>query len=244
MKVAAVTEQGRRKNNEDSFFKYSNDKLYGGMIADGMGGHNKGDAASKLAVNIIKEYIMSHFSSDMDSFDVSELLRTAVIKANEKIYQMSVKNPLYEGMGTTATIAMVFDKSLITAHVGDSRAYIIDDKGVQRLTKDHSYVSELIERGVIGEEEAKRHPKRNCITRAVGTERSIIVDINIKKYKGETVLLCSDGLWAYVEDEKIYDIIKNNNEIDEAAKQLVEMAMLNESSDNITAVIFKGCEKM
>ena len=108
MKVVAVTDVGRRQNNEDSFFKYRNDKLYGGMVADGMGGHNKGDLASKLASDVIKDYIMSHFEDKMDSFDVSELMRTAVAKANEKIYQMAIKNPICMGMGTTVTMAFVF----------------------------------------------------------------------------------------------------------------------------------------
>lgn len=239
MKVVAVTEQGRRRGNEDSYFKYSNDKLYGGLVADGMGGHNKGDMASKLAADVIKDYIMSHFSDDMDSFDVSELMRTAIVKANDRLYKMALKNPICIGMGTTVTMALVFDKWLITAHVGDSRAYLIGKNGIERITRDHSYVHELVERGSISEEEAKRHPKRNCITRAVGTERSIMVDINVRNYGGETVLLCSDGLWAYLEDEKIYSIVKNSSSPEEAAEQLVEMALLNESTDNVTAVIFR-----
>ncbi len=239
MKVVAITEQGRRKSNEDSYFRYSNDKLYGGLIADGMGGHNKGDMASKLAADIIKDYIMSHFTDDMDSFDVSELMRTAIVKANDKIYSMALKNPICMGMGTTVTMALVFGKWLITAHVGDSRAYLISNDGIEKITRDHSYVRELVERGSISEEEAKRHPKRNCITRAVGTERSIMVDINVRNYGGETVLLCSDGLWAFLEDDRIYSIVKNSTSLDEAAEQLVEMALLNESSDNITAVIFR-----
>lgn len=238
MKVVARTEQGRRKNNEDSFFEYCNDRLYGGMIADGMGGHNKGDVASKLAGNIIKDYIMSHFRDDMDSFDVSEMIREAVVKANEKIYQISVKNPICIGMGTTVTVSMIFGKWLITAHVGDSRAYLLNENGIERITRDHSFVGELVENGSITEEEAKRHPKRNCITRAVGTERSIMVDIDVRKYNGETVLLCSDGLWAYVADREIYDLVKNSGSYEEAAEQLVEYAELNNSNDNITVIIF------
>ena len=240
MKVVAVTDSGRRGNNEDSFFKYSNDRFYGGLVADGMGGHNKGDMASKLAADIIKDYIMTGFNVTMDSFDVSELIRTAILKANEKIYSMSVKNPICKGMGSTVTLSMVFDRWLITAHVGDSRAYLINDKEIVRITRDHSYVSELIERGTISEEEAKRHPKRNCITRAVGTERSIIVDINVREYNGETVLVCSDGLWAYIEDENMMRLIKDAKNLEEAAEQLVEMALLNGSSDNITALVFSG----
>lgn len=240
MKVVAVTDSGRRGNNEDSFFKYSNDRFYGGLVADGMGGHNKGDMASKLAADIIKDYIMTGFNVTMDSFDVSELIRTAILKANEKIYSMSVKNPICKGMGSTVTLSMVFDRWLITAHVGDSRAYLINDKEIVRITRDHSYVSELIERGTISEEEAKRHPKRNCITRAVGTERSIIVDISVREYNGETVLVCSDGLWAYIEDENMMRLIKDAKNLEEAAEQLVEMALLNGSSDNITALVFSG----
>ncbi len=243
MRVVAVTEQGRRENNEDNFFKYRNDKFFGGMVADGMGGHNKGDVASKMAVDIVKDYIMMNFETDMDSFGISELMRTAIIKANEKIHQMAVKNPICVGMGTTATLAMVFKNWLVTAHVGDSRAYIIGKNGIEKITKDHSYVSELVERGVISEEEGKYHPKRNCITRAVGTERSIMVDINVREYNGETVVLCTDGLWAYVEDEKILELIRDNPDIEVAAEYLVEMAILKNSSDNITAVIFNNQEQ-
>ena len=240
VKVVAVTEVGRRTNNEDSFFKYRNDKLYGGLVADGMGGHNKGDLASKLAKDVIKDYIMSNFEDTMDSFDVSELMRTAVLRANNKIYEMATKNPICLGMGTTVTMGFIFDKWIITAHVGDSRAYLFNGSSVEKITKDHSYVRELLDRGVISEEEAKRHPKRNCITRAVGTERTVMVDINVRKYKGETVFLCSDGLWAYVEDEKICEIIKNSPDEEVAAEQLVEMALLNGSNDNITVIIVKG----
>ncbi len=240
MKVVAVTESGRRENNEDSFFKYSNDRFYGGLVADGMGGHNKGDMASKLSADIIKDYIMGGFNTTMDSFGVSELIRAAILKANENIYSMSVKNPICKGMGSTVTLAMVFDKWLITAHVGDSRAYLINDNEIVKLTRDHSYVGELIERGTISQEEAKHHPKRNCITRAVGTERSIMVDVNVREYNGEIILVCSDGLWAYIEDEKMMQLIKDAKNLDEAAEQLVEMALLNGSSDNITALIFSG----
>lgn len=240
MKVIAKTEKGRRENNEDSFFKYSNDKLFGGLIADGMGGHNKGDVASKLAADVIKDYIMSNFKITMDSFDVSELMRNAVTKANEKIYQMSVKNPICKGMGTTITMAMVFDKWLITAHVGDSRAYLLGDSKVEKITRDHSYVDELIEQGVIDNEEAKHHPKRNYITRAVGTERSVLVDINVRKYAGETVVLCSDGLWAYLDDDAILRTVKNSGDFETAAEHLTELALLNGSNDNITVIIFKG----
>ena len=240
MKVVAVTEVGRRTNNEDSFFKYRNDKLYGGLVADGMGGHNKGDMASKLASDIIKDYIMSNFKDTMDSFDVSELMRTAVLKANNKIHEIAMKNPICEGMGTTVTMGFIFDKWIVTAHVGDSRAYLYNGSTVEKITKDHSYVRELLDRGVISEEEAKSHPKRNCITRAVGIERTVMVDIKVRKYKGETVILCSDGMWAFVEDEKIAEIIKNSSDEEVAAEQLIEMALLNGSNDNITVIIFKG----
>ncbi len=240
VKVVAYTEKGRRENNEDSFFTYSNDRFFGGMIADGMGGHNKGDVASKLAADIIKDYIISNFKITMDSFDVSEVIRNAVIKANEKIYQMSVKNPICKGMGTTITIAMIFDKWLITAHVGDSRAYIMSEAGIEKLTRDHSYVDELVENGVISPEEAKRHPKRNCITRAVGTERSVMVDINVRKYAGETVLICSDGLWAFMDDEKIFRTVRDSEDFEVAAEHLAELALLNNGSDNISVILFKG----
>lgn len=240
MRIVAITDQGRRESNEDSFFKYSNDKFFGGLIADGMGGHNKGDVASKLAADVIKDYIMSNFKPTMDSFDVSELMRAAITKANDRIYQMAVKNPICKGMGTTVTMAMAFDKWLITAHVGDSRAYALEKDTIEKLTRDHSYVEELIDRGVINAEEAKRHPQRNCITRAVGSERSVMVDIGVHRYGGETVVLCSDGLWAYVSDADILKTVKDSENFEIAAEHLVELALLNGSNDNITAIIFKG----
>ncbi len=239
MKVVALTDSGRRENNEDNFFKYTNDKLFGGFIADGMGGHNKGDYASKLACDVIKDYIMTHFELTMDSFDISELARAALIKANDKIFQMSVKNPICKGMGTTATLALVFDEWLITAHVGDSRVYVINDEKIVKVTHDHSFVDELIEKGAITEEEAKRHPKRNYITRAVGPERSIVVDINTQRYNGETVLICSDGLWAFLDEEDIKKTVLESETLDQAAENLIELALLKNSNDNISVVLFK-----
>lgn len=239
MKLVAVTDKGRRPTNEDSFFKYRNDRLFGGMVADGMGGHNKGDVASKLAADIIKDHIMSNFKSDMESFDVAEMLRSAVSKANERIFQMSVKNPICKGMGTTVTMAFIYDDNIITAHVGDCRCYLVSQKGAKKITKDHSYVNELIERGAITEEEAKKHPKRNYITRAVGTERSITVDINVRRYNGETVLIASDGLWAYVDEDKLCELINDCEDFELVGEHIVEMAILNDSDDNVTAVVFR-----
>ena len=139
------------------------------------------------------------------------------------------------GMGTTATLAMIYQNKIITAHVGDSRAYMIGDE-IKQITKDHSYVQELVSRGEISPEMAKNHPKKNYITRAMGAEDTVKVDISIKPYNGETLVLCSDGLTNFVEDDEIRTYIKNKSNLQKSAEELVALANERGGGDNITIV--------
>lgn len=143
------------------------------------------------------------------------------------------------GMGTTTTLSMLYGGKVITAHVGDSRSYMIADDSIKQITKDHSYVQELVARGEITQAQAKNHPKKNYITRAMGAEDTVKVDITIKPYNGEKILICSDGLSNYVEDEEIRENINKQNTLQEGAQALVDIANERGGRDNITVVVLE-----
>lgn len=238
MRIGAKSDIGRyRKLNEDSFFIYRNEKLVGGMVADGMGGHKAGEVASRMAADLVKEGIMDGFEPELDYVEFSELVRRSIIAANEEIYRESKCSGNTTGMGTTVAAAFVFRGKLITANVGDSRVYAVGD-AIRQITRDHSYVGELVERGEITEETAKTHPQKNYITRALGTDAFVKADILIQHYSGEIIVICSDGLTNLVSDEQIMTIVKSHEDFDEAAQELVELANKKGGTDNITCVIF------
>ncbi|MEE0945166.1 MAG: Stp1/IreP family PP2C-type Ser/Thr phosphatase [Clostridia bacterium] len=240
MRIGAMTDIGRyRKLNEDSYFIYRNELLVGGMVADGMGGHNAGEIASKMAAELIKSGIMDGFYPDMDYMEFSELVRRVFQEVNEEIYRMSKVSRNNTGMGTTATAAFVYRGKLITVNVGDSRVYAVKDKEIKQLTKDHSYVEELVEMGEISPEVAKNHPQRNYITRALGTEAFVKSDILINDYNGEIIVICSDGLTNMLADSQIADIVTENEDFENAAKALVKLANQKGGADNITCVVFE-----
>ena len=165
MRIGAVTDIGKqRKLNEDSYFVYRNKNLLGGMVADGMGGQNAGEVASAMATGTVKEYIINEFNPEMDYVEIGEMIRRAFLKANERILDYSKTDSTLSGMGTTATLAIIYQEKLIIAHVGDSRAYIIEEDKIRQITNDHSFVQELLSRGEITKEFADRHPARNYIT--------------------------------------------------------------------------------
>lgn len=240
MEFACVTDVGRqRKNNEDSYFIYRNDYLCGGLVADGMGGHTSGELASRMAADIIKQYIITKYNPKMDYMEMAELLKTAFVVANAEIYK-AAKRPENNGMGTTATLAFLYQERLICVHVGDSRCYLISDDGIEQITNDHSFVGELLRNGQITEPEAMYHPNKNLITRALGAELTVKSDINMSGYKNETVLICSDGLTNMLSDEQILEIINKTENLDTALHKMVELANKKGGNDNITAVAFRN----
>ena len=203
-----------------------------------MGGENAGEIASSMACDIIKEYIMNEFNPEMDYFQLAEVIRRAFIEANDRIFAYSKKDKQLEGMGTTATLAIIYKGKLIVVHVGDSRVYLIDDEGIHRHTKDHSYVQELLSRGEITREFAERHPAKNYITRAVGSEDILKADVTVSDYHGETVVICSDGLSNMLSDNQIEDIIRENDDLQFGAVELVKLANKKGGLDNITVIVF------
>lgn len=216
-----------RTTNQDNY--YIDEQAKWAVVADGMGGHNGGETASTVAVSEIKAAMDKRLS-----------LTEAVSNANREVFKMSVENKTLIGMGTTVVICRVEDDVANIAHIGDSRAYLYSDGKLEQITKDHSIVQQLIDCGTITEEQAKYHPQRNLITRAVGTERNVVADINsVNLKKNDIILICSDGLSSYVEDDKIKHILEETDDISVVDK-LIEEANKNGGKDNITAVIIKA----
>lgn len=239
MQFGAVTDIGmKRKINEDNYYVNESDTFPYAIVADGMGGHQAGEVASMMVVDIIEEQLRNNLNTELDYVEAGEVLRQAFIFANSTVYNYAKDHYKIMGMGTTATLAMVYQGKVITAHVGDSRAYMAGDDIVQ-ITRDHSYVQELVSRGEISPEMAKHHPKKNYITRAMGAEDTVKVDISIKPYNGEIIVVCSDGLTNFVEDVEILAHLKKQNTLEEGAQKLVELANSRGGRDNITIVALK-----
>lgn len=239
MKFGTITDVGRvRKINEDTYKVFAGSDYSYAIVADGMGGHLAGEIASEMSVNKIAEYINEHMNTELDKFQVKEVMRQAFMYANKEIYEYSCSNESVMGMGTTSTLCMIYDNNLIFAHVGDSRAYKIFDS-LEQITRDHSFVQELVKLGQITPEEAKHHPRRNYITRAMGVEREVKVDTGVLEYRGERILLCSDGLFNDLDDAELFETAKDGD-LQDCVERLVKLANERGGNDNITAVLMEG----
>ncbi len=243
MRIGAATDIGLvRKLNEDSYYLNDDDKFTYGIVADGMGGHEAGELASMMMVDIVNNRAGVWLTPDFDYVEAGECIRRAFVEANSIIYTYAKEHHQVMGMGTTATFSMIYQNKIITAHVGDSRAYAVGDT-ITQITRDHSYVAELVARGELTEDEARHHSKKNIITRAVGAEESIKVDIDIRDYHGECLVICSDGLTNFVEDDEIMEYIKNSEDLQQAAQKMIERAKENGGRDNITVVLIEKAEE-
>lgn len=234
MKVVSATNVGNyRKNNEDSYYLNESKKLY--VLADGMGGHLAGERASNMATEIVaKDFEDGKKIASIE--DAIEILSSSIRDANKKIYDSSQENENYRGMGTTLSCGIILDNVLIYSNVGDSRIYRIN-KDIEQITKDDSFVNYLMEIGEITEEEAKNHPKKNVLTKALGTTSDIEVIVNTLNIKDNDIFLfCSDGLTNMVPDEEIFKIVKENSPED-ARDKLLDLALKNGGMDNITFIL-------
>jgi protein phosphatase len=240
MRFGAVTDIGmHRKINEDSYYVHEDSEFPYAIVADGMGGHQAGEVASMMVVDIICNHLEKNLDPELNYVEAGEVIRHAFVAANSIIYTYAKNHYKIMGMGTTTTLSMIYQGKVITAHVGDSRAYMINDEQICQITKDHSYVQELVSRGELSPEAAKNHPKKNYITRAMGAEETVKVDITIKPYNGEKVLLCSDGLTNFIDDEEIQEYINTSNTLQEGAEKLVALANERGGRDNITIVVLE-----
>lgn len=233
MKVISATNVGNyRTNNEDSYYVDESEKLF--ILADGMGGHLAGEQASKMATEIIAKEFENIKNYKLQN--VIETMATAVKNANSEIFEKSTNNDDFRGMGTTVSLGYNLEKILVYANVGDSRIYKLN-KDIEQLTKDDSFVNYLIEIGEITQEESKHHPKKNVLTKALGTTADIDVYVNtLNIEKNDIFLFCSDGLTNMVSDVDIFKIIKENSPED-AGEKLMELALENGGMDNITFII-------
>ena len=231
MKVFVQTDVGRvRPINEDSYYLPREGERFC-AIADGMGGHNAGEIASAMAVRVFSgEMRMSRWIDGVS-------MRRAVERANAAVHARSRCVEQYSGMGTTFTALALSNGSAYVAHVGDSRAYLIRRGNILRITVDHTLVEEMVRKGLITPQEAKHHPKRNYITRALGTADQVTVDLaQIALEPGDVFFLCTDGLSNHLEDRDILELTQSDCGWEEKLQQAVQAALDDGGSDNITAM--------
>jgi protein phosphatase len=215
--VHGETETGKvRDHNEDSILKLGGEQSPPGIdallvVADGMGGHAAGEVASKLTVDYIKEQFTSGAFSSTTAGEFEEELRTLLQNVNQVVYTAG-QDTDNRGMGTTCTLVAIKDDHLYFAHVGDSRAYLLRDRELEQVTDDHSWVEEMVRAGSLSKEEARTHPNRNVITRAIGLDANVVVDTGgCALQDGDLVMLCSDGLNSMISDEEILNVLEGNS---------------------------------
>ena len=250
---AGLTNPGmKRELNEDNFLILKDEGVF--VVADGMGGHNAGEVASKIAVDTIAEFFHAAREDEdvtwpykLDptlSFDANKLM-VCVKFANRRIFKCSILTPEYSGMGTTIVSILAFDgqDELYVAHVGDSRCYCLHDGQLSQVTEDHSLVNEYIKAGQITKEQAKTFPNKNVIMRALGMKDNVLIDIQKRPAcAGDIYLLCSDGLSDMVPDNDLEALMRQDIPLDEICQQLIDLANSNGGKDNITAVLVKVTE--
>lgn len=226
-----------RKLNEDyaEFYEEKNYKVF--VLADGMGGHNAGEIASQTASKALIEYI----KENIDLIDSRELLEKGVKHANLKVYNLSHCSDTYTGMGTTLVACLITKDIILISNVGDSSCYGVKNGKVTKITKDHSLVQELLDCGSISKEQAINHPQKNVITRAIGTEVDVEVDLfEIRKDEFDFFLMCSDGLSNEVNLKEILSFNIEEEELQNICEKLVDSAKFNGGRDNITVMLFGG----
>src|SRR5699024_1780495 len=207
-----------------------------------MGGHNKGEVASKLAVENIVEFLKENLlqNNNIKIDYIDDIIKQAYHNVNNIIYEKSMNSLEFEGMGTTLVIAIIYKNNLYVENVGDSRCYLLNADGYNKITIDHSVVEELVKANIITEEEAKTHPRRNHITRAIGTDEMVIVDIFKNKIDiGDKILLTSDGLTGFVDDNTIKDILSKDEDVKDLAQELISTANDISGKDNISVILIE-----
>lgn len=221
-------------------------QLSGGLtyaiVADGMGGHQAGDVASKLAVDSFCNMLeRQHEKAEVSQEEAKMLVRQAIAEANEKVYGMASRNERYHSMGTTVVAALLGGGSAVIGHVGDSRAYRISKEKLSLLTEDHSLVNELLKSGQLSYEEAANHPRKNVLTRAIGTDAHVDIDVQSLSWDAEDMLLlCSDGLTNMVSEEQILAVLaQESDDLGAKADQLIQQALEAGGEDNVTVVLLQ-----
>ncbi|MGE5341198.1 MAG: Stp1/IreP family PP2C-type Ser/Thr phosphatase [Candidatus Omnitrophota bacterium] len=243
--VHGATDVGRLRSGNEDFFTIDNDKnLF--IVADGMGGHNAGDVASSNAVKMTDEFLTKEKLGEVrgDIRKTRETIIQSILYAHENILKMAGADPRYEGMGCTIVAALIFGNNLHLCHVGDARAYISNENGMTLLTRDHSYVMDLVINGKLSIEEARVSPLKNKLHQAVGALTAIKPDYKHCFLKeGDKILLCSDGLWDMLSDDQMHTVLKQDKPVKKLCELLITMANDAGGHDNITALVIQHKEK-
>ena len=235
--VAYKTDVGKRRTNNQDAIKV-NEALSLFVVADGMGGHQAGEVASQMTVEILERYIQEHLNVLTPETCIVE----ALVEANKRVYLKSLEVEDYRGMGTTCSVVLFKDDELHIGHVGDSRVYFIDDE-IKQITRDHTLVDDLLHMGEISKEEALVHPKRHVITRAIGTDPTVEVDYQtVEQTNLKKILICSDGLTETMNDKEIINMV-NTHSIEDSVEKLIALANDRGGTDNISVVLLSndGC---
>lgn len=244
IEIASLTDVGlQRSNNEDSYLFWepvSDDDFRRkgrlAVVADGMGGYEGGQEASRLAVETVRHIYDSAFSGDPQ-----ETLLAALATAHENIQRYGEEHPQFQGMGTTCTAVSIVGHELFFAHVGDSRLYLVRDARISRLTRDHSYVGRLVESGIVRSEDAESHPQRHILTAALGSGREVLPDapeMPILLEEGDALVLCTDGLWSLVSEAELSRVVRSNPP-SQSCLALVNLALERGGPDNITVLVLR-----
>ncbi|NLJ41421.1 MAG: Stp1/IreP family PP2C-type Ser/Thr phosphatase [Clostridiales bacterium] len=230
-----------RKSNEDYFYIPINGDIENvAMIADGMGGHNAGEIASRMAVETVMEYLAQHMKQGGYSASPGDLVRESFMKSNNKIFKCAESDEALQGMGTTLVLSYFEGDTVHIGHIGDSRGYLVRNGTVIQVTKDHSLVQELLDNGTITLEEVENHPQRNIITRALGTDLTTDIDYyRLSIEDGDIIILCTDGLVIHVDLQQNIDLIQSGITMQELSNALVSLAVEQGGLDNITVVAIK-----
>ena len=244
MRAWGMTDVGlRRHENQDTyaFETFGAPDTVVAVVCDGMGGVSGGQLASSLAVSTFMEELHALAHVDMTVEQVREMESFCVARANRAVYDRAREDVVYHGMGTTLVAAVASPDVAVVCNVGDSRAYHIGAEGIRRVTRDHSVVEEMIEAGNITPEQARTHPNRNLITRALGPDQNTACDAFIVPLaEGDSLLLCSDGLIVTAEDNELFDIVRAENDGAVALERLLELARSRGAPDNVTAVLIRN----
>lgn len=242
MEAWGLTDVGNvRSQNQDAFriVELGKDALLA-VVCDGMGGAKSGNVASRLASEVFSEEVKRSFSADLTPDEAEQMLRAAANLANISVFEQSQLSEDYAGMGTTLVAVLTYPRATLVLNIGDSRAYLINADGVQCITRDHSVVEMMVQRGELTPEQAKTHPSKNLITRAVGTEETVFSDVfRVETEPEDCILLCSDGLSNQMADQEILFEVVHGARRDDCCRRLLEIAKNRGAPDNVTSVLIE-----
>ena len=242
MEAWGLTDVGNvRSQNQDAFriVELGKNALLA-VVCDGMGGAKSGNVASRLASEVFSEEVKRSFSADLTPDEAEQMLRAAAKLANISVFEQSQLSEDYAGMGTTLVAALTYPRATLVLNIGDSRAYLINADGVQCITRDHSVVEMMVQRGELTPEQANTHPSKNLITRAVGTEETVFSDVfRVETEPEDCILLCSDGLSNQMADQEILFEVVHGARRDDCCRRLLEIAKNRGAPDNVTSVLIE-----